>query len=143
MSNLNEEDIAEHKKKIVPYVFVHGTWLKYDKREKKYNPCEITTVPSRYLLNYYDKLIIELSNKEEWLIEIKKDYSDKEFHYRFISDFDFKKEYGKANDDVRKHHAEIKCKELLDTKKSLEISINYIKRYMRLIEKVVEIRRIG
>ena len=102
--------------------------------------CSITNVPVEVLLNEYDNLLRELSQKEEKLIEVEEEWKEKEFHFRFISDIDFKELYGKANDDVRKYHARSECRDLLEKKHDLGLSIDYLKRYIKLLNKVLGVK---
>jgi len=102
----------------------------------------ITIVPMPALVEEYEDLVYELSEKEVELANIKEEYNRKEFEIVYQSDIDFKALYGSAAEKVRKHHAEGVLKEL-DTKKSdLELSIGFIKNYIPLLREVIRSKRI-
>ena len=50
----------------------------------------------------WSSLVTELSEKETLLLNLKTDYNEKEFE--ILTNFDFKKKYGKDNDKLRKGH---------------------------------------
>jgi len=100
-------------------------------------PVYTIEVPTEKLLVEYENLLNELSLKETELMKLDEEWKQKEFHYRFISDLDFKELYGKANDDVRKQHAKSECKDLLEKKHALELSVDYLKRYLPFLKMVI------
>lgn len=97
----------------------------------------VVDVPLGDLLVEYENLLSELSLKEENLMKVNEEWKQKKFHYRFISDIDFKELYGKSNDDIKKHHAEVECKDLLKERHDLELSIDYLKRYLPFLKEVI------
>ena len=89
----------------------------------------------------WDKLIRELSEKEIELIKVKEEYRQKEFNILFVEDIDFKALYGKANDKTRAYHVKVECKDLLDKKHDLELSIDCLKRYTVFLKEVIRSRK--
>ena len=124
-----------------------GKWQRYTKIRKgkpddgepcfEWVDCPITNVPVSVLCDEWEKLIRELSRKEVALQHVKKEFAEKEFQIKYIEDIDFKGLYGKANDDTRNHHVKLVCKELLERKNGLELSVDYLKREINLLKSVV------
>ena len=136
---------------MVSYIFDDGKWKKRipvvsgtADGEKVTNwewmQVSITEVPITALLEEWDSLIGELSHKELELIKVEDEWKEKEFHFRFMSDVDFIELYGKANDDTRKYHAKKECSELLREKHDLELSIDYLKRYLTFLRHVIAVK---
>ena len=100
-------------------------------------PVPITLVPTEALLKEWENLIQELAMKKDALNKTTLEYKEKSFDIKYIADIDFKKLYGKANDDVRKYHAEKECKDLIQHKEHLEISIKFLEQYLHLMNSVV------
>lgn len=74
----------------------------------------------------WDNFIIELSNKEVELINLKEMYLQLE--QEIIDKTNFKELYGKNNESVRKNHVKNELKDIVDNRNELEISISYLKR---------------
>ena len=106
-----------------------------------WKPIPITNVPLSVLLEEYEDLILELSEKEIELEKVKTEYAEKEFSIKYLEDIDFKKLYGKANDDTRKHHVQMVCSDLLQRKQGLELSVDFLKRYVGLLKTSVSVRK--
>lgn len=129
-----------------------GKWQRYtkvrngsmDEIEPYYSweDCPITNVPVSVLVDEWQKLIYELSIKEEELMKVKVEYAEKEFQIKYVEGIDFKKLYGKANDDTRNHHIKLVCKDLLDKKHDLELSVDFLKREISLLKQVVKLKQV-
>ena len=124
MSNINEEDIARYQEN------------KYEFSED--NPFLKTTIG--HDLWEWSKLITELSEKETQLLEIKDMIFDKE--QWIIENTDFKEAYGKNNSDVRKLHLSKHMKKEYDNRRSLELSIDYIKRRISFLKSLIRVKSV-
>lgn len=102
---------------------------------------DITVVPVVELLRTYEKLLIDLANKEIKLMQLNEKYDDKEFEIVYMSDIDFKGLYGSTAEKVRKHHAEKMLSDLNDEKSNLELSINWIKSYIPLLKEAIRVKQ--
>lgn len=102
--------------------------------------CSITNVPIPILIDEYENLTWELTSKEVELSQVKEEYAEKEFQIKYVEDIDFKELYGKANDDVRKHHVKVVCSDLLKSKTDLELSVDFLKREIALLKTVIGFR---
>lgn len=123
MSNLNEEEIAEIMEKgnvgeiVVPY----GD--------------DITDY-----LTEWENLIEELSVKEVLLYKKKEAYqvmSDK-----IIAETNFKELYGKNNESVRKNHVKDELSDIVSELKTLEFSIDYIKRRISFLKQLIHTKTV-
>lgn len=108
--------------------------------EWEWRECSSLEVPVRVLVDEYEKLIWELTGKEIQLTKVETDLADKEFSIKYVEDIDFKELYGKANDDVRKHHVKLMCADLIKEKTDLDLSISFLKREISFLKKVIGIR---
>ena len=127
---------------MTAYSFTDGKWMKHVENEDKiieWIPCSITEVPLDVLLNEWDNLIIELSEKETELIELKELYTGEEFDIVYKSDINFKALYGSSAEKVRQQHASDVLSELNDKINSLKLSIQWIKNYIQLIRETVRV----
>lgn len=124
MSNLNEADIAEYQKNKEEFL--------------EDNPFLKTTIS--YDLWEWSKLITELSEKEIQLIELKDIIFDKE--QWIIENTNFKEVYGKNNNDVRKLHLSKHMKGEYDNRRSLEVSIDYIKRRISFLKSLIQVKSV-
>lgn len=131
---------------MTAYSLTDGKWKKYvnlnntteDSVENfVWIHCSILEVSLHALCNEYEALLDELSEKEADLIRIDEKYKEKEFNILFIEDINFKELYGKANDKTRAHHVKIVCKDLRDQKHDLELSINWLKRYIPFLRTII------
>lgn len=132
------------------YRFTDGKWKKYvnvnrfsdDAPEKfEWKECPVVNVPVGVLIDEWQALISELSIKEEELMKVKAEYAEREFQIKYVEAIDFKELYGRANDDTRNHHVGVVCKDLLDKKQDLELSIDFLKREISLLKQVVGFKR--
>ena len=108
--------------------------------EWEWRECSSLEVPLRILVDEYEKLIWELTMKEIRLTEVETELADKEFNIKYVEDIDFKELYGKANDDVRKHHVKLVLADLIKQKTDLELSVSFLKREISFLKKVIQIR---
>lgn len=147
MSNLNEEDIAEYQEgiKIVDYrIDELGYWLGLHDDgtiERDWRPVYCHEVPVKYLLETYQCMIVELTHKETKYMELKEQYNSKEFEIVYMSDINFKELYGSTSEKVRKQHASTVLKPLKTKLTGLELSIDYLKRYIIFIRELCKWKR--
>jgi hypothetical protein len=102
---------------------------------------DITVVPVAELLRTYEKLLIELADKEIKLAQLNEEYDGKEFEIVYMSDIDFKGLYGSTAEKVRKHHAGKVLSDLNDEIQDLELSINWIKSYIPLLKEAIRVKQ--
>ena len=123
MSNLNEEEIAE--------IMENG------------NVGEIVVPYGDGITDYlteWENLIEELSVKEVLLYKKKEAYqvmSDK-----IIAETNFKELYGKNNESVRKNHVKHELSDIVSELKTLEFSINYIKRRISFLKQLIHTKTV-
>ena len=148
MSNYNEEDIAEYQEgiKIVDYrIDELGYWLGLHDDgtiERDWRPVLCHEVPVKYLLETYHCMIVELTHKETEYMELKEQYNSKEFEIVYMSDINFKELYGSTSEKVRKQHASVELKPLKDELQGLELSIDYLKRYISFLRELIRVKRV-
>ena len=148
MSNLNEEDIARYQEgiKIVDYrIDELGYWegLHDDGTiERDWRPVYCHEVPVKYLLETYHCMVVELSRKETEYMELKEQYNSEEFEIVYMSDINFKELYGSTSKKVRKQHASTVLKPLKTKLNGLELSIDYLKRYIVFIRELIRVKRV-
>ena len=98
----------------------------------------ITEVPQKELLETYEDLVLELSDKEVELSKVKEEYNRKEFDIVFKStDIDFKGLYGSASEKTRRQHAKEVLSELDGKKSDLKLSVAFIQNYIPLLREVL------
>ena len=147
MSNLNEEDIARYQEgiKIVDYrIDELGYWegLHDDGTiERDWRPVYCHEVPVKYLLETYHCMVVELSRKETEYMELKEQYNSEEFEIVYMSDINFKELYGSTSKKVRKQHASTVLKPLKTKLNGLELSIDWLKRYIVFIRELCKWKR--
>lgn len=86
----------------------------------------------------YNNLISELSKKELKLLVLKRDFNKKE--YEILTTFNFKKEFGKDNDKIRKGYIREQYKDTLEKIEDLELSIDYLKRRISYLKQLVPVK---
>ena len=142
MSNLNEEDIAkinEAAKEREITVELENVELSEEVIDFiENNPMTKTTVAKD--LWEWSNLITELSEKELKLLILKTDFNERE--YDILTTFDFKKEFGKDNDKVRKGYIREQYKDLLENIEDLELSIDYLKRRISFLKQLIHTKTI-
>lgn len=107
-----------------------------DSLNAKFNSKRVT-IEDYY--NEWDNIIIELSEKEVDLINLKETYAEQE--QEILSNTDFKELYGANNDKVRKNHIKKELKSLEDAKNDLNVSIDYLKRRIEFIKSIMAMQR--
>ena len=86
-------------------------------------------------------MIVELTHKEIKYMELKEQYNSKEFEIVYMSDIDFKELYGSTSEKVRKQHASKVLKPLKTKLNGLELSIDYLKRYISFLRELIRVKR--
>ena len=153
MSNLNENDIAIilGDMEYLDYKCEDGYWkalvddkipMTADGRSvPDWRPVLCHEVPVKYLLEEYHCMIVELTHKETEYMRLKEEYNQKEFEIVYLSDINFKELYGSTSEKVRKQHASTVLKPLKDELNGLELSIDYLKRYIVFIRELCKWKR--
>ena len=99
----------------------------------------IVDVPIPVLLNTWEELVIELSDKEKELYNLKEEIFNKE--QEIIRKMDFNKLYNANNKDVRKEHLDKVLADDYAAKKDLEFRIDFIKQYIPLLKEVIRTKK--
>jgi len=107
--------------------------------EEVWETVPITDVPVKVLLDQYESMVLELSDKEVELLTLKEYIQSESFHIE--TTFDFKEAYGKNNADIRKQHIKSELADVFDKVQSLELSINWIKSYIPLVKEVIRVKQ--
>ena len=143
MSNLNEEEIAILTGKPVEGDVRFTEEMGWQEYNKEYGWLAIPAldVPKSMLLLTYEDLIVELSRKETEYMGLKEQYNQKEFEIVYMSDINFKELYGSTSEKVRKQHASNELKPLKDELQGLELSIDYLKRYISFLRELIRVKR--
>ena len=143
MSTVNEQDIAEWKEK---YTFNGRYWeqsiplMDKDGNESlDWQVVPITVVPVIVLLQVYEDMIVELSDKEVELYSLKEAYLIAE--RKIIEETNFKELYGANNQKVRDQHVKAELQDLVDKKASLQFSIDFIRNYIPLLREVLRCKQ--
>ena len=128
---------------------VDGKWEEYigtyelgDDGEEvvvEWESIRITNVPVKVLLNEWDNLVGELSDKEVELYNLKETYLIAE--QKIINETDFKEIYGKNNEKVRTNHVKNELADMVSDMKSLEFGINWIRNYIPLLKEVIRSKK--
>ena len=159
MSNLNENDIArytetqeanwelDYMKGDCKLMKNDGRWKQVISVDKEtgargWNHVRAMDVPLDSLIREYEELLIELSDKETEYMRLKEQYNSKEFEIVYMSDINFKELYGSTSEKVRKQHASVELKPLKDELNGLELSIDYLKRYISFLRELISTKRI-
>ena len=87
-------------------------------------------------------MIVELTHKETEYMKLKEQYNSKEFEIVYMSDINFKELYGNTSEKVRKQHASVELKLLKDELQGLELSIDYLKRYISFLRELIRVKRV-
>ena len=99
----------------------------------------IVDVPVSVLVNTWEDLVIELSDKEKELYNLKEEIFNKE--QEIIRTTDFQKLYKKNNKDVRKEHMDKILADDYAAKKDMEFRIDFIKQYLPLLKEVIRTKK--
>lgn len=108
--------------------------------ERDWRIVMITDVPVDMLLKEWHFLVHELSDKEVELYKLKEEHNHKEF--KILTTFDFKKEFGKDNEKIRKGYIRTKYDDLLKDIEDLELSIDYLKRRISFLKQLIHTKTI-
>ena len=100
-------------------------------------PCLIMDVPAERLLQEWEDLVLELSQKEVELYNLKEAFLIAESE--IVNTTDFKELYGANNQKVRDNHVKSELSDMVSQMKDLEFGIDWIKRYIPLVKSVVSI----
>ena len=139
MSNLNENDIAEIMEDKTIYGYLDGKFKVSDVTGKQFVECSAVMVPLNILLEGYEELIFELSEKEIEYFTKKESYNA--LSNEIIEATDFKSLYGKNNAEVRKQHVKGELSDLYSELKDLEFSIDWIQRYISFLRELIRVKR--
>ena len=105
---------------------------------------EAILAPPKTIDEWFDEWnnnIIELSEKEVELLNLKEQFNEQEFEIVFVNDdVDFKALYGSTSEKVRKQHAAKELQAVSDAIHDLEISISYLKRRMDYIKHLMKMQ---
>ena len=99
---------------------------------------EAESVSIEDYFNEWDKAILELTDKEMELINLKESYVQLE--QDIIENTDFKELYGANNQKVRDNHVKNELKDLVDKRHDLELRINYLKRRIDFIKSLMKMQ---
>lgn len=121
MSNLSEQEIAEYLEKAFS-------------RSRNSSDKDIVV-----LLNEWENLITELSNKEVMLYHRKTAYQQESD--RIIAETNFKELYGANNQKVRDNHVKSVLAKDYEVIKALEFSIDWIGRRISFLRELVKTKR--
>lgn len=83
-------------------------------------------------LKEYKELIELIDEKEKEYLDTRRQFDEEEFE--ILTTFDFKKEYGKDNEKIRKQHIRNELHELSDKKDNLKLEIDKLQRHKTLLE---------
>jgi len=143
MSTINEQDIAEWKEK---YTFNGRYWeqsipvMDKDGNERlEWYVVPVRNVPVNVLLDVYEDMVVELSDKEVELFNLKEAYLIAE--RKIIEETDFKELYGANNQKVRDQHVKAELQDMVDRKASLQFSIDFIRNYIPLLREVLRCKQ--
>ena len=98
----------------------------------------ITSVPVVCLLQEYEDMVLELSQKEVELYNLKEAYLIAE--QKIVNEVDFKALYGANNQKVRDNHVKNELSDMVSDMKALEFGINWIRSYIPLLKEVIRVK---
>jgi hypothetical protein len=101
----------------------------------EYTFITITQVPVNDLLAAWEDLVMELSEKEIKLYNLKEAYLIAE--QKIINEVDFKALYGANNQKVRDNHVKSELADMVSDMKALEFGIGWIRQYIPLLKEVI------
>lgn len=123
------------------YTVMHNIDYGNDNADEVTFECSITDVPVAILLTTWEDLVIELSDKEKELYELKEEIFNKK--QNIIRKTDFNKLYNANNKDVRKEHLDKVLADNYVAKKDLEFRIDFIKQYIPLLKEVIRCKGVN
>ena len=121
------------------FIEENGQFKVSDAKGEYYVKCSSTVVPLPELLEHWENLIEELSNKEIALYKWKEIYEIKA--NEIIEHTDFKELYGANNQKVRDNHVRNELSDWYDNIKDLEFSINYLSRRIGYLKELIRTKR--
>ena len=84
------------------------------------------------MLKKYAKTIEQINQIETDYLNIRREYDKREFE--IICNFDFRAEYGKDNEKIRKQHIRNELSIIADRKDKLKMEIDKLQRQKTLLE---------
>lgn len=135
------ERMSEEKKILLPQVgdirFTEERgWETYlNKNGVEWCPIPMIDVPVERLLMKWEDLVMELSDKEVELYNLKEAYLIAEAD--IVNNTNFKELYGANNQKVRDNHVRNELSDMVSEMKTLEFGINWIRSYIPLLREVV------
>lgn len=105
----------------------------------QFEPVTIVDVPVTMLLEEWEDLVLELSQKEVELYKLKEAYIIAEAD--IVNNTDFKALYGANNQKVRDNHVKNELSDMVSNMKGLEFGINWIRGYIPLLREVVRCKQ--
>lgn len=129
--------------KLIPH---DGRWkqvisIDEETGNRGWSHISIVDVPVRCLIYEWEKLVVELSDKEFDLACKKEQYAKEEFEIVYQSDINFNELYGSTSEKVRKQHAKTVLVKLDGEIQSLELGINWIKQYIPLLRECIKVKQ--
>ena len=121
------------------FIEENGQFKVSDAKGEYYVKCSSTVVPLPELLEHWENLIEELSNKEIALYKWKEIYEIKA--NEIIEHTDFKELYGANNQKVRDNHVRNELSDWYENIKDLEFSINYLSRRIGYLKELIRTKR--
>ena len=103
-----------------------------------YRDVSIVDVPVTDLLVEYEDMVLELSQKEVELYNLKEAYLIAE--QKIVNEVDFKALYGANNQKVRDNHVKNELSDMVSDMKALEFGINWIRSYIPLLKEVIRVK---
>ena len=83
-------------------------------------------------LKEYKETIKLIDEKEKEYLDTRRQFDEQEFE--ILTTFDFKKEYGKDNEKIRKQHIRNELSIIADRKDKLKLEIDKLQRQKTLLE---------
>ena len=124
------------------FVLDNGIWKeecvlidKEGNESVSYREVSIVDVPVTDLLVEYEDMVLELSQKEVELYNLKEAYLLAE--RKIVEETDFKSLYGANNQKVRDTHVKAELADMYSQRKDLEFSIDFIRNYIPLLREVI------
>ena len=99
----------------------------------------ITSVPLECLLVEYEDLVVELSDKQMELYQLKEAYLIAE--RQIVETTDFKSIYGANNQKVRDNHVKAELSDMVEQRASLQFGIDFIQSYIPLLRECIRAKQ--
>jgi hypothetical protein len=131
---------------MIAYKFVDGKWkglvdieVSIDGEKEIWSPVSVVDISVDVLLDKWEDLVHELSDKEVELYKLKEAYLIAES--KIINETDFKALYGANNQKVRDNHVKSELADMVSDMKALEFGINWIRSYIPLLKEVIRVKQ--